>query len=218
MRLEDTKLDELLARAERAISFAYPACSWHQASDFTADGFDPEDADFIAACSPETIRALVQEVKQHREFVAAVRHHADSSPGGDCTQDYRDGYEAMGNWIRHHLRTHDNEEKTEWPRMTFNDLYSRLDTVLVKLPEPKSYEPFDWKPWKIVNPVERLPFIRSVFQVLTAKGKRWDAVVDMDIPELRGAGWDTRIINSLAEMRLDMAIMSLRDTLQEQSK
>ena len=95
--------------------------------------------------------------------------------------------------------------------MTFNELYERLETVRVKLPDPQKYAPFEWKPWKIVNPVERLPFIRGEFQALNAAGKLWQAMVDMDIPELEGAQWETRAINGLAELRLEIAVMCLRD-------
>lgn len=39
-----------------------------------------------------------------RAFVAAVREHAESTPAGECSQDYRDGFEACANWIKHELR------------------------------------------------------------------------------------------------------------------
>lgn len=86
--IDDAKLDEIALLADGGISQRH-VCD-----------------QMYAACNPRLVADMVAEIKRSREFVAAMRCQATNTPIGG-SRDYRDGYEACGNWIAHHLRVLD---------------------------------------------------------------------------------------------------------------
>ena len=74
-RAAELDLDALEVLADVAIDAAKEDTAytpWADASDVAAGEFKPEECEFVAACSPSTVKALIARVRHHRETLLRV--------------------------------------------------------------------------------------------------------------------------------------------------
>lgn len=73
-----TKLDELEALANAATDPRFPFC-WHSWEGITDDGYAENDAKFICACTPQTIKQLIALCRLQNDALEIAKESCDGS-------------------------------------------------------------------------------------------------------------------------------------------